>query len=75
MSALETAYGILTHMFNNVIQFVFNGMMIDGTFSYGEVIIAASVAWYAIQRITKSALNVQISSGGTEHYKERSGVD
>ena len=52
-STLEVAYGILLDVYKNVIAFTFNDMlMFSGGFSFGNLILTASLAWIIIKAIT-----------------------
>ena len=61
-STLEISYNLLMYTFNKVIDFVFNGtdmLWSNKHFTFGNLLLVASLAWIVIKFITRSMLNVE----------------
>lgn len=70
-TTLDIAYGIVLDVFMSVCDFVFNDtLMFDGGFSYGNLILTASLAWIVIKAITHRFLERERVNTYVENSKE-----
>lgn len=74
-TVLEQAYAVLLFTFQKVLSFTFNDMLFfEGGFSFGNLIMTASLAWIVIKTLTSRFLERERIQH-TDYYAKRKDVD